>query len=375
MGGRRSGIIVLALGLILVVAGFTLAWGTQQDTNPAMNHPHAFAWKVFVEINRSANNGSNDVVWETWATDPDTFPPTGDPSACVGTRTDPKRCPTWPGAKHRRDELQPVAKQLAAGVRSEPQEVVYRNKPAYDYIVSNNLWFRDGLIDAFRRAQAGDFTVAFPINGIETKAIWVEINVRDKPRYHWNYASDGRLYGLTALHIMTKDIPAWFWATFEHVDNIGRCDFIGCHDTFGSTPFNVPPKATDGGLYDAGRPTAALVAMFRRAGMGPEWYNYRLKGTQTDFVDVTGNPIRLGNSQLEEGFVPTASCMTCHARSTVNGAGMTLNVFRSRQPLQGNLGVPDRSWFFNPDGSLRMLPMDFVWAFIKVLRQLPPDGR
>ena len=29
-------------------------------------------------------------------------------------------------------------------------------------------------------------------------------------------------FGLTALHITTKDLPNWLWATFEHVDNPAR---------------------------------------------------------------------------------------------------------------------------------------------------------
>jgi hypothetical protein len=375
LGGRRSGIIVFALGLMLPAAGLSVARGTQIDTNPAANHPDVFAWKTFIEISRPANNGSNDTLWETWATDDDTFPENGNPAACVGTRPDPKRCPTWPGLKHRRDNLQPIQKLEAAGQPTDEQEVTYRNKPTYDYIVSNNLWYRDGLIAAFERAQARTFEVDFPINSIEVKAIWLPINVRDKPRYHWNYADDGVLYGLAAFHIMTKDLPQWFWATFEHVDVIGRCDFIGCRDSFGSVPPHVPARGTSGGLYEPGRLSAELVAMMRRAGLGTEWLNYRLKGTQTQYIDVTGMPTRLGNTLLEKGFVPTASCITCHGRATVDGAGRTLSVFRSRNPRVGHIGAPNPAWYFNADGSLKFLPLDFVWGFINVLQPLPPDGR
>ncbi|HEY3247115.1 MAG TPA: hypothetical protein VGK88_02325 [bacterium] len=372
MGGRRSGIILLVIGVLVAAAGLT-AWGTQRDTNPAANQPAVFAWKTMIEISRAANNGSNDTIWETWATDDDTFPPNGNPAACTGLRPDPKQCPVWPGLKHRSDNLQPIQKLEALGIETDEQEVVYRNKPTYDYIVSNNLWYRDGLIDAFLRAQAGSFEVDFPIDSIEVKAIWIPINVRDKPRYHWNYADDGLLYGLAAFHIMTKDLPLWFWATFEHVDVIGRCDFIGCHDQFGAVPQRVNPNGTSGGLYPPGRLSAELVALMRRRGLGSEWLNYRLKGTQTQYTDATGTPTLLGNTLLEKGFVPTASCMTCHGRSTVNAAGQTLSVFRSRNPRAGHVGPPVRSWYYNADGSAKFLPLDFVWAFINVLKPLPPD--
>jgi hypothetical protein len=53
----------------------------------------------------------------------------------------------------------------------------------------------------------------------------VTITEEDKPRYHWmEKVEDGKttIYGLSASHVMSKDLPTWFWATFEHVDNESR---------------------------------------------------------------------------------------------------------------------------------------------------------
>src|ERR1019366_4870935 len=50
---------------------------------------------------------------------------------------------------------------------------------------------------------------------------------------------------------------------------------------------------------------------------GSVWQYYVLRGTQIDFTDAMGVPIILGNTQLEEGMQSTASCMGCHARSTI----------------------------------------------------------
>ena len=50
------------------------------ETDLAIHHPDLLAWKLFVEINAPANNGTNDVVWETWASDNETFPAQPDPA-------------------------------------------------------------------------------------------------------------------------------------------------------------------------------------------------------------------------------------------------------------------------------------------------------
>ena len=49
-------------------------------------------------------------------------------------------------------------------------------------------------------------------------------------------------YALVAFHFSTKQIKQWVWADFEHPKNPGRCDYIGCHDSFGAADANVAPK-------------------------------------------------------------------------------------------------------------------------------------
>src|SRR5256885_12110082 len=41
----------------------------------------------------------------------------------------------------------------------------------------------------------------------------------------------------------------------------------------------------------------------------------------TEFVTTTGLPTQLGNSITEQGFVPTSSCITCHARAAADSTG------------------------------------------------------
>ena len=59
--------------------------------------------------------------------------------------------------------------------------------------------------------------------------------------YHVNKASDGKEYALVAMHVISKLVPNWTWATFEHRDNPGRCDVLGCRDAFGAQQSVVAP--------------------------------------------------------------------------------------------------------------------------------------
>ncbi|HEY0075147.1 MAG TPA: hypothetical protein VGB77_13700, partial [Abditibacteriaceae bacterium] len=274
---------------------------------------------------------------------------------------------------------------------------VLRNQVTFDYIVRNGLWYREGIAAYYARATrlAGDdvnFAAAainFPRDSIEVKANWVVIAEKDKARYHWNYNASGQLLGLVALHIISKDLPNWFWCTFEHVDNPGRGDYIGIHDSFGAEPAHTPSHTDSGsgtGKSPLGQPYPAeklsprVLALFEASGYTGEWAsqwkNYRLKGSQTDFTDTSGRPLLLGNSVTEEGFVPTASCITCHARAAVTAQGdSAFPIFgeQSLLPLDGDMaqtaitynGRPVPDWFFRFNGQgaqLLNLQTDFVWA-------------
>ncbi len=329
------------------------------DPNPAVNETDKFAWEVFVKINSAAKNGTNDAIWETWATDEDTFP----------AQPDLKKPPTWPGNTSRKKALhsshqqilrhkllagsphqqflheigraRPIRPQIIAGGGEE----VRRNKPDFDFIIRNKLWYLEGLQAAFTKGDP----ISFPIAAIEIKAVWKPIAESEKSSYHWNVDSNNKLFGLIALHIMTKDLPNWVWATWEHVDNPDRCKILGCHDSFG--------------LTSAGKISPALKTLFKKAGMGAEWENYRLDGTQIDFTDSTGRPILLGNSIIEAGFVATSSCITCHARATFDASGQSLPIFRPDH--QSYNGTPDPNWYYtttNPPKTL-YLQGDFVWSF------------
>jgi hypothetical protein len=262
--------------------------------------------------------------------------------------------------------------------------------------------FRGELHAAFKKGQP----ISFPRQSVEVKANWIKISPDQRDKYHWNYDENGDVYGLIALHITSKVLPNWFWATFEWVDNPGRSDYIGSRDTFGVVYENDPPsvqpplfddqgRQVTGTVYPPGKVTDALKKLFKDAGFSDDWsrqwLNYRLKGSQTDFADSTGIPTLLGNSRTEGGFVPTASCITCHARAAVNADGK--NAFFSKEDLnfgagfkkvllppvgvlnESYNGYPDPNWFWTPSTggpTLTNLQMDFVWAIPQRARAAKP---
>ncbi len=153
------------------------------------------------------------------------------------------------------------------------------------------------------------------MDAIVIKALWRPISEAEKPKYFWTVSNENtqgssstslkpQLFGLASFLFISKTIPTWTWASFEHIDNpcFGRQE--SPQDNFGVTP--------------AGQPNAALLAMFREFHLDVAlWSHYRLGGIQTSDTDTTGRPTLLGNSVAEAGFQTTSSCTNCHGRSTV----------------------------------------------------------
>jgi hypothetical protein len=350
-----------------------------KDTKLAREHPDEFNWKVFALISYPvkskpfvANNHQtllpNNVLWETWADDDYTFPSSPNPKirrTWCGRNSTIQLSPD-PLAKFFEKRLLEVDARLsdvdtigggfqnATGPDAFGGEEVRRNKTAFTFIAGHNLWYQEGLARSGFDAQ-GKMRKAplnFPKGSIEIKAVWKTIFESQKGTYHWNYGQNGQLYGLLSLHIITKTLDKWTWATWEHVDNLRRCDEIGCSDSYGSQPAIVPSAEALGHAYPPGNLTPNVLKLFRDAGVKPEWQNYRLKGSQVDPM----NKRYLGNTQMEGSYLPTASCISCHARASVRCNGQT--------DVQLGLNA-DKT---GPNGSLDTLPSDqyptdFVWAF------------
>ncbi len=324
----------------------------------ALENPSELAWVVLSKIcDLGAPRGAEPQVceWQTWATDDDTFPKApreGDP-------------PEWP------ERARPAAHRVDPEAPCGESEKL-RNRAAFDYIVTRHLWHRDGLVGAWKEGAENPqgLRIDFPANAIEVEASWKRLGEnRREGTFHQKTVvtteNETVLCGLTGLDVRVKILPNWLWFTVEHVDNPGRCDYIGCRDGFGQTPAYVPPQPTTGKVYPAEDLTCALQALI--PDLNEVWRQYRLKGTQLDFVGSDGRPTFLGNSHLEGPVIPaSSSCITCHAQAGFDRKGMNLRGHGFVGPLSvAAYGAPDPAWFYDtaPTGwELRYRQADFTWA-------------
>lgn len=388
--------------------------GTAEDSFLALHHPDRYAWQLFLAISRQADpiyRGKADprkaslrhydddkpVVWETWAMVSGgrmgplrNVPNTSEVYLDRGARPVPwtqlpavsksvepiavkqlaalmDEFATYPRLIQVRngtlETLQPDAPQLQLDPKLNPPNEVLEirmNRAAYEYIAVNNLYSIEGLEQKFREGNR----IYFPLGGQEVKAIWTRIEEKDKSRYHWRRierAGSKELYGLTDLHIMTHDLPNWFWANFVHVD-------------YADNPTGTSASPAEGGVYPATK--------------GSKWVYYRLGGTQRSFTDERGKPTLLSGMQLERDFRGSSSCVTCHARATVGLRSArpdgpqdrpnVLAVFLTIRPKPvGAIGAPDPAWFLNAQGQTAFIQTDFVYtAPVRALStaDVPPNA-
>jgi hypothetical protein len=379
---------ILGLPLLFFFAQAALAldsrepWVQPHDSREAMTNSDEYAWRVFVALNWPADLGTRraspsatfgsdrPVVWESWKNAADVFleggrkplawaAPNSGPAADE-TRFESGSLKDLPNARHIvQGRMVPLTDPLASAKRLTE---IRLNEVSYDYIRARGLYSEEGQLQAVAEREG----VHFPPGSTDIKAKWRPIAEADRSRYHTLLVtlSDGtrRLYGLTALHIATKDLEHWFWATFEHVDNQTSGEGEGwqlpSHDAFACRG-----KGAD--CNDA------------PSGVGLEntvWANYRLRGTLGRFVDGENRPLLLANSELEAGMQTSSSCIACHARSSIGVvAGQTtrLPIFQPAEigsmARRGYVGAPQAEWFGPSESGAQPLfqQLDFVWSLAK----------
>jgi hypothetical protein len=332
--------IVLAAALFALLAGVGCARKLPECDAPIADSD-CVAWSLFAQINRPSPNSGRDIAWETWIEGKVLF---GSPA---------NRAPVWPAAP--RPKMFEVSDELAmlpSKVQSPSQWGVFGptggniagfevrlSRETFDYIVQRGLWNQAGL----RKAYGGP-PIDFPLGAIDVKASWVRIQEGQKPAYHWQVVPDESGYptlvGLRALHMTSRILPNWLWATWKQ-----KSEPDPTHDSFG---FNASDKMSSG-----------LRGMFRRNDVAPEMENYRLIGSQTEFVKADGTRTKLGNSNIELGSAYRASCITCHAGARIDSNGCVLKIDDSVCDTALCIGAPK-------EGAFATTPqLHFVWAFEK----------
>jgi hypothetical protein len=371
----RLGRAALTVALVMLAhdaalaQGGPLPWGQSSDM---------VAWETFVQITApSGNPQTTNVEFETWASDQDIY------------RTSPPRWPL-PGAPKQllvsalgnirlrhgplpfviapsqcTQSYDPAAAK-AAGFPSDGciGEEVRRNWASFQYIVSNQLYSVAGLKAAFAKGLKVDL----PADAIELKGDWIRVTDAMKwynidaqkvhELFYTNTATDGATtaeFALVSFHFSTKQIKNWVWSDFEHQMTPGRCDDIGCHDSFGATVPDVPARTPPNQSYGECQKTPALEAMLANAGISSVWKNYCLKGSQITFTQADGKPTLLGNSVIERinAGVPVlqSSCITCHAYASFDSTGST-----------GGPPTPDQIGNVDPSKLQGLMTNDFIWG-------------
>lgn len=380
------------VGLVFISSAWAVDWSKPyvepQDTLAAQSETDEYAWRLFVALNWPANvtqrqadpakkfGADGSVTWETWKNAREVFLAKGvDPGPWLGGPS-PSASPTM-----QRFETLPLQQQIrlrklekmglkpmfdpVAAARSINETRL--NKETFEFIRANEFYHLDGQLKAYDQGAE----VSFPKAAKEIKAQWRKIDPNDKERFHSveviNADGTKTLYGLTALHITTKDLPNWLWATFEHVDN----QQIPGNEKWQLV--SVDRFACKGQSSDCGKAPTGIGLE------GTKWANYRLRGAQIDFVDGRGNPTLLANSQPESGFQTSSSCITCHSRATIGRIGgqpARLSIFdssldaikTSEAPIQGNVGPAKADWFWSDtdEGRKRLyMQLDFVWSLFR----------
>jgi hypothetical protein len=325
-------------GLVAVPARAGAVVGTSQNSDE-------FIWRLFSKF--AAPIGVSQpatVQFETWASDEDTFsytphwPTPNEPkkfqASVLGAAT---------ATQHDSIDV-PCATPGNAAVGGFPTagtptpciaEEVRRNRVQYDYIVSNNLNTQVGLASAFAKG----FKVTMPTSAIAVKGDWVPVptllqwlpqlgSVAKVKQLYYIAISNSLEYALVSLHVSSRQNPNWVWATFEHQMNPGRCDSMGCYDSFGTkVPVVLPNNAAINTQYGACPKTPALKAIMEKAKLSRVWEHYCLKSSQVDYTDADGTPNVLGNSVTERivgnGTISASSCIACHVYASFGSTGAT----------------------------------------------------
>lgn len=312
--------------------------------------PEETMWQIFVALNCSTGNpAAPPLVWETWTEQTCLSAPSApgcgpgiasvhasrhlhgsvlsrrranvDPSNRLGG--DCADMTTVASAKKNAPGLVPfVPKNLAPGAKF--CEEVYSNASEVAYIKAPAAGSSLLTLTQQQTFLSTKATIAFPTESVEVKADWLPAAAlspspdlfdckKPSPGLHVEMIAD-KCYALVGMHVSSKLLPDWMWATFEpqsDLTNPNRCNaalYSNCNDPWGSTP-----------AISTGKPTAqtpALIALMAQAKLLPEFANYRLVGAQTTFT----SPTMLGSSFVEfNAEVPPqqASCITCHNYATI----------------------------------------------------------
>ena len=337
------------------------------------------AWRIWIAATCPVNNAQYPyVVWENWIEQAQLYPVNPSqglkvPNSGASTAVHPLHGSPLALAYHPTSLIEslPGAPNTNCNAANAPPpnntppngnnplticEEVRENGATEDYIAGTGFWDRQNQATAAGNA----FDIEFPRPAVEIKADWIQVStignhtltcdsLAQTGLIHFETV-DGSCFALSGMHLISKLLDKWIWATFEPqnpVTNPFRCKVLGCSDPFGSKPAISNGNNT--------QLSGALKKLMDAANLAPEWYNYRLDAVQTDFYQ----PKLLGNSIIEGENVgmdlKQASCISCHALSSVKNDGtdgINILAFLNTPPVGFPQPLPSKTW----------IRRDFVWS-------------
>jgi hypothetical protein len=294
------------------------------------------AWQLFVAATCPVNNAAYPyVTWENWIEQNQLYGvPGAEKALAAGERP---RFHTSPLAKFMQEKrkgkkarapqmlLPEVANQNCNSDTWSKRTICEEarlNPEAQSYVTTEKLTTKQGQINFVTAGK----TFQFPMPAVEIKADWIQLASCSNPPQGVHVENvNNTCYALGGIHLISKLIDKWIWATFEPQNattNSQRCIVLGCKDPWGSNP------STSSGANT--QLTQALADLMTQANLAPEWRNYRLDGVQTDFLNSAGKATLLGNSIIEGDnagnpqLMKQSSCITCHNLSTINKQGQSM---------------------------------------------------
>jgi hypothetical protein len=316
-----------------------------------------FAWDLFLFVNWPAVPGERGVadgskklggaaagsepaataVWQTWKNVVEVYVPAGQTPL-------PWDSPLVPSLLETNIEING---RLLTDKQGRPTLMqVNQNEATFDYIVNQRtLYSRAGQAAFFADPAAPP--IDFPADALEVKAIWriLDATEQQSGRYHvvdGCYSDDNgteqcATLGLTALHLISKVQPHWFWATFEQVDN---------------------QQTTNAPVLEPIVPAVAKLNKQMQAQVaGTAWQYYQLRGSQWSFTR-NSQPVILANTQIETQFQQSSSCATCHALSSIGANNSRIEMWDfAHGNVAGYVGEPPP--LFDDD---KFKALDYVWS-------------
>jgi hypothetical protein len=361
---KRVWLSAVMLSIFSIVASAAAPAAKQEVAKPTLgdaNSEAMYAWFLFVQAVTPANGS---LTFETWTEQCQLNPAMAGcpPQSAGGAKVRTlhasalARKATLSAAKASEttqpgSECNPMSTSPVGGypppsnVTASAQfcEEVFVNPPEVAFVNANGLRSLNGQ-KAYGSTRSNAIT--FPWTAIEIKADWVPTSSFANPTFTcpdptnklYTETINGTCYALVGLHISSKVLPNWLWATFEPasvVTNPNRCDpklYDTCFDPWGTTS-----KAPYGKGQTVPQSTQ-LQSLMTSAKLNKAFSNYYLTGVQTQFVDSKGAPVPLGSSFVEfnAGVPPgQASCITCHRYAYYDGTPVS---------PEDNFGGPPNGW-------------------------------